>query len=252
MSVSIERARQFVSSVDLPDVGPRFETVEAIPEIPSGQTVITVGSQLTEFDRNVPPATRMPVANSMLLAQLAANKAASQADDVLAWYNKYNEVLQGIGWQVGDFDLQQQSVKNKKGSLHQEIVPVLTAMLGPAVATTSMVISVLKGLQNMDKDSPWITLFDRSSQHASGAKFQVTYIDADANGDPQISAACFAIQAKKAVTQVLFFKFSSGRAELKQANAKLSASKALLEATDKQIAERVQTFVSEFIKNVEI
>lgn len=252
MAVSIDRAIDFVQSVSLPDAGPSFESAPSLPTIPDGQTVITVGSQLIEFDRNTAVATRMPVVNSMLLAQLAANKAVSQATDVVAWYNKYNEVLQGVGWQVGNFEMQEQDVKSKKAHLHQEIIPVLTALLGPAVAASSLVINVLKGLQNMDKESQWIRLFERNSQHARGAKFAVSYIDADAQGNPQINAVSFAILAESTVTQVLFFKFSSARAHLKKASTQLSAPKTLLQATEAAIAARVTAFVTDFVANVDI
>jgi hypothetical protein len=251
MNETVDGARRFVEALDLPDAGPQLETVPSAPVVAEGQSVVAVGSQLLEFDREFAPAARMPVANSLLLAQLAANKAASQSKDVLAWYEKYNEVLQGIGWQVGDFSMVEQSVNDKNASLHEQIVPTLTAMLGP-VASVSLAIAVLQGLGQMDEESPWVRLFDRSSQHSSGAKFQVAYIAADGNGDPQVRSACFALEARKAVTQVLFFKFSSGRATLKSANAALGVSRPLLEATEKQIEARVQSFVSDFIANVPI
>jgi hypothetical protein len=252
MNQSPASINQFVQSLDLPEMGPRLETVETPPQFSEQREVVAVGSQLTEFDTAVSAAAREPIANALLLAQLAANKAASQSADVFGWYAKYNEVLQGIGWHVSDSEFQTQTIQNKNSDVHKEIIPVVTAMLGPQVAAVSMVVSVLKGLQNMNEGTPWIKIFDRSSEHARGAKFQVSYVDLDPSGNPQITAMCFGVQADKTITQVLFFKFASHRAEIKNATTKMSASMPLLNATKGEIAARVQVFISDFVKNIEI
>lgn len=257
MAKSPDEIVQFVRGVDLPDVGPRLEAVTgadeaAEVEIPGGQSVVAVGSQLAEFAPAVAAQVRPAIANNLLLAQLAANKAASQASDVFAWYNKYTATLQNLGWRLADSDFQAQVVRARDAKLHEEIIPIITAMLGPQVAAASLVVGVLKGLGNMNRGAPWITVFDRSSQHASGAKFQVSFVDVDEAGDPQIKALYFGVQAARSVTQVLFFRFSEQRAELRQASGSMSASGALLSATHAEIANRVQQFVSDFVRNVEI
>ena len=190
MASSANQVVQFVQNLDLPEPGPRFESVSpgadiaAEIEASSGQALVTVGSQLAEFDPAVAAGVRGALANNLLLAQLAANKAASQSNDMATWYGKYNDTLQNTGWNLAEAEFQNQTIQNKNANVHEEIIPIITAMLGPQVAAVSMVVNVLKGLQNMNKDSPWITLFDRSSEHASGAKFQVSYVDLDAGGNP--------------------------------------------------------------------
>jgi hypothetical protein len=168
------------------------------------------------------------------------------------WYGKYNDTLQNTGWNLAEAEFQNQTIQNKNANVHEEIIPIITAMLGPQVAAVSMVVNVLRGLQNMNKDSPWITLFDRSSEHASGAKFQVSYVDLDAGGNPRIKAMYFGVLAERSVTQVLFFKFAGQRAELRKASSTMSASVDLLNATKPKIASRVQEFIAEFVAKVEI
>jgi hypothetical protein len=188
----------------------------------------------------------------MLIAQLAANKAADAAADVFAWYRKYIEVLQKVGWTVQDMEFQTQQVSDRNLGVHSAIVPVVMAMLGPAIGAASLVVSVLNGLQEMDKNSPWITMYDRASQHSHGAKFQVGYVDADATGAPQINAMCFGIDAKRTVTQVLFFKFSKDSAELQKANGKLAMSPAQLAEARDVIAKRVHPFIADYVKDLDI
>ena len=258
MASSANQVVQFVQNLDLPEPGPRFESVSpgadiaAEIEASSGQALVTVGSQLAEFDPAVAAGVRGALANNLLLAQLAANKAASQSNDMATWYGKYNDTLQNTGWNLAEAEFQNQTIENKNANVHEEIIPIITAMLGPQVAAVSMVVNVLKGLQNMNKDSPWITLFDRSSEHASGAKFQVSYVDLDAGGNPRIKAMYFGVLAERSVTQVLFFKFAGQRAELRKASSTMSASVDLLNATKPKIASRVQEFIAEFVAKVEI
>ena len=120
------------------------------------------------------------------------------------------------------------------------------------VVTVSIVVGVLNGLQNMDKSTPWITLFDRASQHAHGAKFQVSFVDADADGQPEISLLCFGIQADRSITQVLFFKFSAQSAEVKTATGKLGVSMERLTGARDAIAARVKPFIQDYVTNLEL
>ena len=87
------RAR--VMSLDLPE--PEASEFESAPDFSIQRQAVAVGSQLTEFTPAVSTGTRSAISNSLLLAQLAANQAA----DEFAWYGKYSEVLQHIGWQSG-------------------------------------------------------------------------------------------------------------------------------------------------------
>src|SRR6185295_106216 len=143
---------------------------------------------------------------------------------------RYREVLSKVGWQVNDAQDELRQVSDKNLSVHKAIIPVLTALLGNAAATVSMIVTVLKGLEDMDKDSPWITLFERQSQHAKGAKFQLSYVDADSSGNASIKLLSCAISAERTITQVLFFKFSSQRAEMHDRSTQLSTSRDVLNA----------------------
>jgi hypothetical protein len=254
MKPSADDVRKFVLSLDLPQRGPTFETaaVVAPPTFSDQRELMAVGAQLTEFSDATPADLRPLIANSMLLAQLAANKAAGQTDSVFDWYGKYRDVLTNIGWATQNNEDRVQEVSNKDLGVHKAIIPVLTAMLGPAVAAVSMVVGVLQGLNEMNPASPWITLFDRSSQHAHGAKFQISYVDVDAQGEPAISLLACAIQADRAITQVLFFKFSSQHAQLRTSTTGLGTTARRLKTDAPVIESRVQEFIADFVKNIQI
>ena len=251
----IARARAYVGSLDLPLQGPRFEAVdeaEGAVEFTAAPQAVVIGAQLAEFTPRVSADTRSAVADSLLIAQLAANKAASSAGDVFAWYGKYVEVLQNLGWLVTEMEFKEQQVADRNAGLHTAIIPVVTAMLAPGAALLPMVLSALNGLHEMDASSKWITTFDRASQHAHGAKFQLSHVDADADGNLTIAVMCFGIDTQRTVTQVLFFKFAEESAGLKSANGSLSMTLQQLAAARTEIAARVRPFVADFVKSLDI
>lgn len=258
MAIDVRRLTNYLDTLELPVA---YESFDDDPEAALGPSfveapqAIAVGAQLTEFSAAVSPEIRAAVSDSLLLAQLAANKSASKPDapiEVFAWYDKYIEVLKGIGWRVVDFEQQTQEVSTHNSGVHSAIIPVVTAMLGPAVAAGSMVVSILQGLQEMDASSKWITVFDRASRHARGAKFQVGHVDVGEDGDPVIKVACFSIDAGRDVTQVLFFRFSTSSAQLRKAAGTFATGRARLLDAQVPIAERVKPFIAEFVRNVEI
>jgi len=196
-----QSARDYVLRLALPDAGPALETAAQPFEFSDQREAVAVGAQLAEFTDAVPPDVRGAIADSILLAQLAANKAAGEAQDIFRWYDKYVEVLQNIGWQIRDVDFQTQTVTDKNAGVHRAIIPVIATILGPQAAAASIVLAVLNGLREIDTSPPWITLFDRASQHAHGAKFQVSYVDANAHGQPEITLLSVGIRANRTIPQ---------------------------------------------------
>ena len=150
-------------------------------------------------------------------------------------------------------DFKATEVDDQDAGVHTAILPVLTALLGPAAAATSMVVSVLKGLQEMDQGNPWITIFDRASSHASGAKFQLGFVDADSDGGMvTVQLVALAIDAQRRITQVLFFRFSSDHAKLAVAKSNLSVGADRLQALRQVVADRVAPFIVENIGKIEL
>ncbi len=230
---------------------PFLESTIAAPTFAEGPQAVAVGSQLAEFGPGVTPAQREAASDCLLLAQLAANKATTPEADVMAWYTTYIEVLQNIGWTVHAMEFKESSARDDQAGVHKAILPVLTAMLGPGAAAASIVISVLDGLKAMDADSPWITLFDRASTHARGAKFQVGSIELDpADGQVKAKLAALAIVASRQITQVLFFKLSAEHARLRVAEGRFVISPQRLAQIHPAVAQRVGPFLLDNIGNI--
>jgi hypothetical protein len=244
----------FIQNVDVPAVprskGPGED--EAPPAFNAVAQALTVGSQMTEFSTSVPQAIRPVISNGLLLGQLAADKATAQHPDPLLWFQTFNDVLKKIGWQSTLSELNEQTVSDKNAALHKAIIPIVELIFGPAVAASSLIIAVLNGLQNMDRDAPWITAFQRKSNKLNAASFGLSYVDGGEADGATLKTAYFSLVGSQISTQFLFFKFSSLDATMKSAQCRMSLSPQTVQMSASALQDKVGPFIVENIKNIEI
>lgn len=200
------------------------------------QQALVVGAQMAEFGAQVPQSVHPVISEGLLLGQLAADKAAGDIGDAYLWYQTFGTVMRKIGWLVADLDFQQQSTPDDNAEVSKAIIPVVAAMLGPQAATASIIMAVLKGMDDVQKDTPWITLFMRKSQNFGGAKFRLSYVDAGTSGGAALRTVFFGIEAQPAVAQGLLFKFTAQSATIRNARTEMAQSAAELETSPARFA----------------
>jgi hypothetical protein len=259
MSQDVNAVRAYIEGVELPAVRtPAGTELEApLPAIPEYQTgipqVITIGSQIAEFAANVPADLRPDVANSFLLAQLAADRwVETHPSSEKTWYNAYLAVLKNCGWVVEGDESSLRTVSGTGAKVHQEIVGVLTLALGPAVGAASLILGVLNGLKAMEKDQPFFTIFDRASQRAEARLFQISYVAVGPDKSPRINLAAYNLEASASATQVLFFKLASSDARLRSFGSSLSINAPIFAAVRQAIFDKVKDRVIGNVTSIEI
>jgi hypothetical protein len=244
----------YIQSLELPEAPPRRGAEDQGPP-PAFQSVaqaLAVGAQMTEFSNKVPQSLRPAISNGLLLGQLAADKATVGQSDPMAWFTTFNSVMKQIGWQSTLSELNEQTISDKNAALHKSIIPVVTAIFGPAVAASSIIISVLKGLDSLDRDTPWITLFQRESNKVNAANFGLSYVDGGEGGGATLKTVYFALQGSQDLTQVLFFKFSTSDATMKSAQSQMRLSLDTITLSAVTLQQKVAPFIVENIKNINI
>ncbi|MGO9421831.1 hypothetical protein [Roseiarcus sp.] len=225
---------------------------EPPPAFNSVEQAVTVGSQMTEFSKDVPQALRPAISNGLLLGQLAADKATAKNPDPLAWFTTFNTVMKGIGWQSTLTELNEQTISDRNAELHKAIIPIVTAVFGPAAAASSIIIATLKGLESMDQDAPWITVFEQRSNKVSATNFGLSFVDGGAGGGATLKTVYFSLAGSQVVTQVLFFKFASSDAKLKSAQSQMTLSANTITMTEAELEKKVAPFIVDNIKNIDI
>lgn len=217
------------------------------------QQAITVGSQISEYAKAVPVELRPYIDNSFLLAQFAANAWIDEhGGGTQEWYDKYLEVLSQTGWIFESTGTAFKEVTGTALDVHKEIIPIVAAALGPAVAAASIVVATLNGLANIDKNKAWITLFDRASQRASANQFQLSYVDVHDDRLPLLTLSAFELKASASVTHVLFFKFSTASARLSHVETKVKLNQEHFDAVKDTIASRLRDRSRGYITDLKI
>jgi hypothetical protein len=209
-----------------------------------------VGSGLIVAADNVPAQTREDLVNCTLFAQLAATAAAGEARRIKQWYDAYFKTLTAIGWAQSDTQFEDYAFTSKNAEAHRAVISVLTALLGPQAAALAIVRTALEALETMNENSPWITLFDRQSKTGKSARFQVATAQLGAGGLLQTALVGFELGARSALTQVLFFKFSSSSTRLKYAAGKATIYEAALEDQRATIARRLAAYRAAYVGNI--
>lgn len=232
---------------DAPDVNAERQGILYTHE----QQVVVVGGLLLEFSKEVPWELRSPIADAMLFAQLAANKATESSPDIFEWQRRFFSTLTSIGWRVDDSTEHNLSSSGRNRDLYESMIPPLASLLGPEQASTSKMIDLLRKLGEARDDTPWVTLYNTSSQRQSGGTLELCHVGADRNGGIWLRILSCVIQANESITQVLFFKASRVKAEIRVTSTEIGTSAEQLLATKDAIAERVRPFIRDYMQAVE-
>lgn len=255
---TIDEAKAFILQADLPAARPDFLGSEATaPGAPFDavtQQAAVVGSEVISFVEQITPEQRQDLVNAALLAQLVADKkvpSTKDLDGVKAWYREYFNVLSHVGFAVQESGFAEYTEGGETFEAHEAIIEVVKVALAGAPAAIPIVIKTLESLKNLDKDSPWLTIFHRQSRSANTGRFQVSLANSDTSGS-SLSVIAFGITAKATVTQVLFFRFKKNESTLHHESAKLSINDLVLTAVRDDITQKITRFSKDFVAGLEI
>lgn len=249
------KAKAYVQAVDLRDVprrmgaGAAHEEAAKVFEAAKDQALV-VGSGVFSFAQGVDAAARAAITDSVLLAQLLANKRVSAEQDPLAWFAAYSEVLQNIGWVIAESGWTGDTAKGTAVEVHRKILQVMAVALGPAPAAVAILQATMSALAGMQPDSPWLTIFNRESKTAKIARFQIGLVEPGADNAIGVALLACLIEAEAGITQVLFFKLQKSLASFRSNTAKASIERAALTVLGPAIRDKVRGFQGEFLSSI--
>jgi hypothetical protein len=135
-SFNLDNAKSYIDRLALDGPGELRTTIESrgaedlealLPKYGQEDQAVAIGSQLTEFTKAVPVDIRPTISNSLLLAQLAANKATKDAGGTSAkWRDTYQGVLLNTGWTLEGMETGIQGIDKNNLEVHEAIIPVIT------------------------------------------------------------------------------------------------------------------------------
>ncbi len=247
-----ENARNYIANLPIGTLraAPRprgpIEAVD-IDNLPAG---IVTGSNLIQFPTQATP----PVKSSVALCLLAAQRVAATDQVILnpqQWIDRHNTVLKNLNWQIAGGGIIDAEFKNINVAVHQAIIPFLTAAFGGAAAAGALILTALKQLQEMDKNSPWITLFDQESRRFDVSEYQFSVVEV--NGDQvTLKLVSARFNASFGRTQVMFFKVGKEHAKFDAANQNWTADAGLLTEMNEGLKTKLAAFTKTYIQSLPI
>lgn len=257
-SESITLAREFVTNADLPDPPPpnfSFSKNVGLDYDAAKDQAAVVGADVIAFVKGITPEHRSDIVNASLLAQLVAKKKIATPRTLAAtkeWYDQYFDVLSSIGFAIQDRGFAEYHENSESFEAHKAIIDLATALLAGAPGALALVKTTLEALQKMSADSPWITLFNRESQSANTARFQVSLVGEDDKGQLLLSLMAFGLEARKTLTQVLFVKFHSNDVTLNHHSGKVTINARVLESVRDQIANKLVAYSNDYVAALDV
>lgn len=253
---SIAAARTLIQLAELPEVAAFTADAPAgggMPEFDMAkQQALVVGSDVLSFTVGVEAEFRKAIADSALFAQLVAIRKVGPNADPMAFFDAYFATLLGLGWMVQKRDTSEFTYKGDGFDVHEAAIGVITAFLSPISGAAAVVLTVLKGLQQMNSGKPFITLFDKQSRHAKIGQFQFTYVHKDPEHGLSAEIMAFALTADEVVTQVLFFRLKKGTTLLRRSLGTLSIDTAALSEISVNLAAKVKAFRTSLIAEADL
>lgn len=245
--------RNFISAVELP-AAPRVaraalskpeKLVEDLPQR------VVAGSNLIAFGENTSSTVRSSVSDALLLAQLAADAKKEAVQTPKQWYAAYRDVLTNLGWRELAYSEVEEEFSSDHSTVHQAIIPFLTAAFGPAATLGSLIITALNQLSEMDKNSKWITLFERESKRLDVTDFQFTAVEKE-DADVAVHLAGAILSSKYGRTQVLFFRFQGVESGFRLVKGSFAASEERIESLNDALTKKLEKFIPTFIEALDI
>ena len=236
------RSRNATPIVDKPPVELRANEAQAL----------VVGSGLVVAADRVPLQVREDIINCVLFAQLVATAEVSDPSLVQDWYAAYFRALTMLGWAQSDQRFESYDYSGQGVEAHKAVIPVLTALLGPQAAALTVVTAMLKGLQEMHDNAPWLTLFERQVRSEHSAAFQIATAEVDTDGLLQVALVAFDLKARAKLVQLLFFKYTSSTTKLRFSAGKATIFETALAQQRADLAARMAPYRTSYVGNVKL
>ena len=211
-------------------------------------SALAVGPNLVEFATISDPKLRTAIADALLLAQLAADKADAETPD--QWFENHRSVLTNLGFVGEGLTRTAQDFSSVDTDLHEAILPVIAAAFAGA-AIPGIVVQTLKQMASVDADRPWITLFERESQRFGARQFQISVVEGTPER-PQVSMLGFVMDIARNNTQVLFLRHAADTVAVERIEGQFGAKSATLLELAPSLSKKLSAHRGAFLEALEI
>lgn len=205
-----------------------LRTTEHVPEaislLPSNARAVVNANALLSFVDGVSPTEQEDVLFSVQLAVRAASGSYDRFTQTQAWYQKYTEVLENLGWFVEQFAFA--PYRQEEGEIRMDRAALAVVA---AIATQNQLLVVqesIKALEKLAEDDGTLRLFDFHTATRTSGNFQVGSVQRADNGALALALGAFHFRCHDSRRRFLFFSWGSQQVNFWTAAQKLTLNTA--------------------------
>jgi N-acetyl-anhydromuramyl-L-alanine amidase AmpD len=204
---------------------------------------------LVSFVSDVNGQRRDDVLNSVLLAQLAANRQFPAEDQLLDWYKAFVGVLNKIGWVIEEAEFSTFESSGTVFDVQNAIIDILTTAFGGSfMALITRTLSAIKGLSDSNGK---ITAFEKNTHSISKGGFQIGLVKEE-NNTVYLQIGTFMLTSSNEIRRILFFKSTNDKTSLSYCSRTGTLNEEVYATIRSSVQQKLGLKADEFITGIEI
>ncbi|MFK0573236.1 hypothetical protein [Endozoicomonas sp.] len=166
------------------------------------------------LSQQIDQQTTEDVINSTLFAQLAASHDYNKNTQIAQWYKRYTDVMSIQGWDISEFDDVSLTSVSTDLSVSEVIFEILkTALTDPS--DQAVVDAAVSALKKLEKEGPFISLFNHAAIRSNQANFQSSFVTRDEHGLVSMNLGYLVVGFKDISSTILFLRVKAGETWIK-------------------------------------
>jgi hypothetical protein len=217
-----------------------------IDKVPDG---VVSGSTLIDFSAVQNVTVRSCVSLAMLFASRVATTGTKDGDED-EWLALYLRKLGELGFRVSGTAVAKSKFKKSGVAVHKALIPFLTIAFGGG-AVGPIILAGLKNLQDMNKDDPWISLFNKQTRRFNVSEMHFAAVSST-DAETVIRNVVARLDLETGTTTILFFKLEKDHVEFESATTTMTADNSLLATMEPQLRAKLEHLISTTIAEADI
>jgi hypothetical protein len=210
---------------------------------------IDVGSLIC-FVAGVPAQDKEDVLYSMQLAQRGASGAFDRFTETQAWYGKYTEILENLGWATEQMAFSRFDQSEGDFRMDKAALAIITA-----IATQSQ-LAVLQesvaALSKLAENDGTISLFDFHASAQESGNFQLGTVQRAANGALTMALGAFYFRSVDERRRFLFFKWGAREAHFWTAAQRMTLNTTFYARRRAEVLARLEADAPQYIAGLKL
>lgn len=215
-----------------------------------GDAAFVDAGSAVSFVSGLTPERQRDVLNSTLLAQLAANKKYDREKATEQWYGFYREVLENLGWVVGNFGFKRFEASGTSVRMDKAALEVIKAI---ATGNELLVLtSTLDALDKANPDSDQIRLFEGNSSSGEDGNFQLATATQDDSGNVSMALGAFYFKADEHRGRFLFWSWSTNSINFYFSTQRVVLNEEIYRTVRQAVVAKLGDHAQTFVDDLEI